>query len=162
MVYEPGERTFDETPIVPPVVMRTLRDADMDMFEALIQETFTERYSRDMFELIIGAWPEGTLVAVAGDELVGLLMGTLQRPVESRVLLLATRMGWESMGIGSALLEEFTRRSLARGVMAITLEVRVSNVRAIRFYQRRGFILAGIIPNFYQDGTSGYYMRKEI
>ena len=41
---------------------------------------------------------------------------------------------------------------------AVQLEVKSSNLGAIRFYERRGFIRAEELPGFYNDGSDGIRM----
>ena len=47
------------------------------------------------------------------------------------------------------LLEETT----ARGVQALTLEVRSTNTAAIRLYESLGFVQEGVRKNFYEKPT---------
>jgi ribosomal-protein-alanine N-acetyltransferase len=45
---------------------------------------------------------------------------------------------------------------------SITLEVRMSNQRALSFYYRLGFMISGIIPNYYMDGESAHVMVRAL
>ncbi|MEB3851455.1 MAG: ribosomal protein S18-alanine N-acetyltransferase [Desulfurococcales archaeon] len=66
---------------------------------------------------------------------------------------------YRGRGVGSALLSE-TIRSLRDhyGVESIYLEVRVSNERAIRLYEKFGFRKVRIIKKYYMDGEDAYVM----
>jgi ribosomal-protein-alanine N-acetyltransferase len=42
------------------------------------------------------------------------------------------------------------------------LEVRVSNERAISFYEKRGYRINGVIRGYYRDNEDAYVMSKTI
>ena len=56
-------------------------------------------------------------------------------------------------GIGKALVEELLREGACRGAEAFTLEVRKSNLAAIRLYEQAGFVAEGVRPRFYEKPT---------
>ena len=63
-------------------------------------------------------------------------------------------------GIGRALMDELLARA---GESAnYTLEVRVSNVGAIRFYSRYRFSVIDLLRSYYSDGENGYQMAREL
>lgn len=62
-----------------------------------------------------------------------------------------------SAGIGRALLDELCERLRRRGKNLILLDVRVSNVRAVSFYERYGFTILVQRPNFYTNPVEDSY-----
>lgn len=66
---------------------------------------------------------------------------------------------YRGRGIGKALLQETIRvmRDVYRTV-SIYLEVRVSNERAIRLYEKMGFRKVRLIPGYYRDGENAWVM----
>ncbi|GAB7543288.1 GNAT family N-acetyltransferase [Cupriavidus ulmosensis] len=62
---------------------------------------------------------------------------------ESRFLILSIASDRSRPGIGAALLEQAKQKSKAIGCDAVGLYVRVSNVKAIRFYLDHGFVIKG-------------------
>lgn len=72
---------------------------------------------------------------------------------EAELLLLAVRHDAQRSGIGSLLLERFSRLARLRGASRLHLEVREGN-QAIRLYERAGFALAGRRRNYY-SGPGG-------
>ena len=56
-------------------------------------------------------------------------------------------------GIGRALLDEACKGAKGRGCEFITLEVRESNLPAIRLYESEGFEKVGLRKNFYSSPT---------
>lgn len=58
---------------------------------------------------------------------------------EAELLLTATDASFLKRGYASQLLQEFLNQACARGVKRFFLEVRASNIKAIRLYERLGF-----------------------
>jgi ribosomal-protein-alanine N-acetyltransferase len=54
-------------------------------------------------------------------------------------------------GIGAQLLDALFERASSKPHLGFTLEVRVSNARAIHLYRRKGFLDHGIRPGYYSD-----------
>lgn len=78
---------------------------------------------------------------------------------EAHITTIAVDPAWQGQGIATRLLAWLHRRAVARGVRAMTLEVRVGNDRAIRLYRRFGYAPAGIRKNYYSDeGEDGLVM----
>lgn len=62
-------------------------------------------------------------------------------------------------GIGARLMLDLHGWAVARGLAAMTLEVRVSNAPAIALYRRFGYAPAGVRKNYYSDeGEDGLVM----
>ena len=64
--------------------------------------------------------------------------------------------------LASALLEEVIKECRIAKVESITLEVRVSNFKAINLYKKYGFKEVGIKPQYYSDGEDAIYMMLEV
>ncbi|MHB9154052.1 MAG: GNAT family N-acetyltransferase, partial [Spirochaetales bacterium] len=65
-----------------------------------------------------------------------------------------------SSGVGSALLEAYERRTATIG-RVWTLMVSDFNLRAIAFYERRGYEKVGAIPGFSREGIAEILMTKQ-
>jgi ribosomal-protein-alanine N-acetyltransferase len=67
------------------------------------------------------------------------------------------------MGVGSRLLEGTIRAMMdVYKTDSIYLEVRISNIPAIRLYEKYGFRKARIIKGYYSDGEDAYVMVKRL
>ena len=62
---------------------------------------------------------------------------------------IAIRSGLRAQGIGTALLRRVLTEGRTLGARRATLEVRASNGRARRLYERLGFYVAGVRRNYY-------------
>lgn len=74
--------------------------------------------------------------------------------------LIAVDTNKRSGGVGSALLAEFERRTLAIG-RVWTLMVSDFNLGAVAFYEKHGYCKAGAIPGFAVDGIAEILMVKK-
>lgn len=61
-------------------------------------------------------------------------------------------------GIGNILLQEALAIMDQEGVTSVTLEVRVSNIAAIKLYEKNGFEIKLVKKGYYSDGEDAYFM----
>ncbi len=100
-------------------------------------------------------------VAVSGDQVIG-YYGFLHISDELHILNVAVHPEFRERGVGSLLMSDLTERALALSARALTLEVRESNLAAIRLYERAGFVLAGTRPHYYMDKENALIYWKEL
>jgi len=70
---------------------------------------------------------------------------------EVHIINLAVRPEYQHQGIGELLLNGVIQQSLGLKAILITLEVRVSNIKAQNLYRKYGFTLRGIRHAYYID-----------
>lgn len=68
---------------------------------------------------------------------------------EAHILNLCVDQDWQGQGMGQRLLEYFIAQARAGSSETMFLEVRLSNARARRLYQRLGFNEVGLRRNYY-------------
>lgn len=150
-------------PLPIPVRLRGFLPKDVPAIAAIVAEALYEHYDSSLYLSLSQAWPDGFLVATdALDRPVGFLLGVGQVPGEARVLMFAIAAAHRHQGIGRKLMEEFFVRARRRSTARVTLEVRVGNVNAIRFYTRFGFSVTDLLKGYYSDGEDGYQMGRPI
>jgi ribosomal-protein-alanine N-acetyltransferase len=88
------------------------------------------------------------VVAHVGDEQVG-HAGMMLVAGEAHITTVAVDPAWQAHGIATRMLLRLHRDAIQRGITAMTLEVRVSNERAIALYRRFGYAPAGVRKNYY-------------
>lgn len=75
---------------------------------------------------------------------------------------IAVRVDFRRKGIGDAIMLAMTEMLSANGVATINLEVRVSNMPAIKLYKKYGFKECGVRPGYYLDnGEDALIMKRE-
>jgi ribosomal-protein-alanine N-acetyltransferase len=70
---------------------------------------------------------------------------------EGHVTTVAVDPLWQGRRIATRLMSALCHHALSRNTSALTLEVRVSNERAIALYRRFGFAPAGVRKNYYSE-----------
>ena len=115
------------------------------------QQVYPRPWSSSLFmsELALRA-TRAYYVARVGRDLVGYagLMMTLD---EAHVTTIAVDPKRHRAKIGTRLMLVLAREAIARGAVAITLEVRMSNDAAQDMYRRFGFKPEGVRKNYYQE-----------
>ena len=90
------------------------------------------------------------IVAEEGGALVG-HAGIMYVLNEGHVTTVAVDPLWQGRGIATQLMSALCHHARTRKTSALTLEVRVSNERAIALYRRFGFAPAGVRKNYYSE-----------
>ncbi len=90
------------------------------------------------------------VVAVSGRAVVG-HGGLLFVEPDAHLTTVAVGPDRQGAGIGSRVVAALVRHSIARGLEAMTLEVRASNRAAQAVYRRFGFAPVGTRPRYYRD-----------
>lgn len=133
------------------VELRRLGAEDLDAVEEIERASYPTPWSRAMFlaelrkpsSLAMGAFKEQ-------DALIGYAF--VSRYVDAwHVMNVAVAPGHRRRGVGRALLERVFEVTAVDPRRGYTLEVRVSNVDAIRLYERLGFESRGIRRAYYTD-----------
>ena len=101
------------------------------------------------------------LVAVSDDAVVG-YVGSQSVLGEADMMNLAVLPDHRGQGIGEALVRKLIARLAEREIHCLTLEVRVSNLPAIRLYEKLGFLQIGRRPRYYEKPREdALILRKE-
>ena len=129
---------------------------------ALVRTALRENYPPDLYMDIHKWWKEGFLVAENSGQVVGFIACVLNAPGQARILMLAVDAQCRNQGIGTQLMGAFVRECAVRGMRSMELEVRQSNLAAIRFYRRHGFDIVYPLERFYTDGENGYKMIRHL
>ncbi len=145
--------------------VRPFRPVDMDSILAIERAGFgPDAYDRNLFAEYERICPGLFLVAqgargIAGYSIAWIVSG---RPTLANLISIAVLPEARGTGAASLLLNSTIRRLKLRGVDRLTLTVRRSNARAIRFYERHGFTGLRRAPRYYEDGEDGLLMRRDL
>jgi ribosomal protein S18 acetylase RimI-like enzyme len=143
-------------------VIRRFRAEDLSHVVRLVESIFKERYEVSMYMNLFQSWPDGFLVIEQEGRVVAFILGMISAPRQSRVLLLGVEPAFWGHGLGTQLMWNFMKSATALPADTVTLELRMSNQRAMSFYLRLGFTVTGMIPNYYKDGESAHVMARPL
>ena len=132
------------------VTLRTMTEEDIPRMAELERIIFTDPWTEKVYRETFAIPGVEYVVAVEGDTIVGgagvrNIVGTGEI---TNVMLLPEYRG---RGIGKAIVKDAIERGKRLGATEFTLEVRVSNSRAIGLYESLGFVSEGIRPGFYNN-----------
>lgn len=80
---------------------------------------------------------------------------------EGYIANIAVAKNFQGGGFGNVLIKRLIGMAMEKNCDEITLEVRVSNEKAIKLYQKFGFEIAAERKGFYCDGENAYIMWKK-
>lgn len=133
------------------VIYRPMTLDDIPQVQLVERKCFKTPWSRSIFVSEVSRNDNAIyLVAVVGERIVG-YAGVWVILDEGHITNIGVDPAYQRQGIGQALMDELTKHAMLRGVIAMTLEVRVSNLGAQALYTKLGFNPAGIRKEYYQD-----------
>lgn len=100
-------------------------------------------------------------VAVFQQKIIG-YYGFLHILDELHILNVAVDPDLRQKGVGKKLIEHLVEQARALSAHAVTLEVRESNLPAIRLYESFGFACAGVRPHYYTDKENALIYWLEL
>lgn len=142
------------------IELRKLVLADLAAIEKIERRAYPTPWSRSMFagELAKPAsFCFGAFDPEDRDRLAGYLI--VSRYVDAwHVMNLAIDEPYRQRGIARRLLDQLFAATDADALRGYTLEVRVSNDRAIRLYEAAGFRITGVRRGYYTDNREDAYV----
>lgn len=139
--------------------MRCFQPTDLPRVYELACTSLSENYNPTLFIDLYSYWPEGFQVAEEDGTISGFIFGILLSRIDARILMLAVDERLRARGLGTILYREFNRQCAIKGMRTISLEVRVSNAGAIKFYEKMGFQITGRVEKYYSNGEDAFRMQ---
>lgn len=131
------------------ILIRELTAADVEEVSRIEAETFSMPWSAEDFLEMVSADYAYYYVAEFDGEIAG-CCGIRNIAGEGEITNVVVAEKHRRKGIGRKMLEYMLERASEAGIGACTLEVRVSNSKAIALYESLGFTGEGIRPRFYE------------
>jgi [ribosomal protein S18]-alanine N-acetyltransferase len=145
---------------VPEVLIRPMMEMDLTEVAAIEQKSYAFPWSENIFRDCLRVGYTCRALDLAG-QIIG--YGVMSMGAgEAHILNLCVREEFRIVGFGRRLLEHMLERAAVSGVGEAFLEVRPTNLAAIRLYQRLGFEQIGIRRGYYQapDGREDAIVLK--
>ena len=159
----PRPTSASAPPGSPSSQLRRFHPHDIPVISDIVRDALHENYDNSLYISLGQQWPDGFLVAAdALGRPIGFLLGVMQVDGEGRILMFAVDRSHRGRGIGTQLMQAFLERCRTRGLRRVTLEVRVSNATAIRFYTDFRFSVIDLLRTYYSDGEDGYQMARDV
>jgi [ribosomal protein S18]-alanine N-acetyltransferase len=142
------------------IEIRRLTPADLGEIERIERHAYPTPWSRSMFagelakpsSVCVGAYDEENLQRLAGYLIVS-------RYVDAwHIMNIAVDDAYRRRGVAKQLLDELFATTAGDSLRGYTLEVRISNQRAISLYEHAGFRITGVRRGYYTDNREDAYV----
>ena len=145
---------------VPEVQIRPMMEIDLPDVAGIEQRSYAFPWSENIFRDCLRVGYTCRALDLAG-QIIGYGVMSLGAG-EAHILNVCVRDEFRNLGFGRRLLEHLLERAAASGVGEAFLEVRPTNLSAIRLYQHLGFEQIGVRRGYYQapDGREDAIVLK--
>ena len=130
-------------------MIRRMREADLEGAARLEKRYFSVPWTREQLGESLQSGQYLFLVAEENGQVAG-YAGLLRVMDEGDVTNVVVDEAYRGKGLGTRLMAALLEEGRGCGMKEFTLEVRVSNQRAIRLYESLGFVQEGIRKRFYE------------
>ena len=135
---------------------------DIDSLFELEKKTFISPWTYSQFEYEIKDNSFSKLLLIINeDELIGYIDYWIIFD-QATINKICIKDEYRRRGLAQQLLDICFKEVKENECMVITLEVRTSNEKAIKLYQKNGFDIVLTKPQYYSDGEDAYYMVKGV
>lgn len=142
--------------------VRPARPSDLTRILSIERAGFGEwAWDRNLFAEYTRTCGELFLVALEGSKVVGYCIGCIGRGIAS-VESIAVAPSVKGKGAAEVLLRSLLRRVQRRGIARVGLMVKITNLRAIAFYQKQGFRRIRKVSNYYEDHEAGLLFHLDL
>jgi len=142
--------------------IRLFQPENLQAVIAINRTCLPENYPGLFFMSLYESFPKCFIVAEKSGEIVGYVMGRVERGFSSLKGYKLTKKGhivsiaiieeYRRKGIATRILEEALEGFKEYGASESFLEVRESNIEAIHLYQKIGYVSKKVLPGYYRDG----------
>lgn len=136
-------------------------DAIANLSRDLIEYGLAWRWTPTRVAASIRAANVNVLVACVQGEIVGFAIMRYGAE-EAHLDLLAVDSPYRRVGIGRQLIEWLEKCAKIAGIFSVTLEVRVANPGAQRFYEQIGYRKLASLPGYYQGVEAAVRMGRDL
>ena len=145
------------------MLIRRMDLLDIDKIVALEQELFSSPWDKEAFYYELEKNAFSTILVLEDElEIIGYI-GMWLLGDQTQITTLGIKKAYQGNGYAKKLMDKCEEITKMMGYVNINLEVRVSNQKAIKLYEKGGFKIVAIRKNYYQDNhEDAYLMIKEM
>lgn len=141
------------------MLLRAMRLSDLDNITPLEHQLFSSPWSKDDYIYELSSNPYAKYYVLEDDKIVG-YVGIWITYETAQITTIGIAKERQGEGLSKLLMNKVIEET--KDCEAITLEVRVSNVKAIKLYESYGFKKEAIRKDYYLDNhEDAYLMMKE-
>ena len=134
---------------------------DLDLIANNLESDFDDFWNYNILKGELENINSKYLVAKIDNKIVG-FAGIIPVLDEADISNIVVHKKFRSQKIGSLLLQALINLSLSLNLKALNLEVRESNITAIKLYEKYGFKPYGLRKKYYNNTDNAILMRKNL
>lgn len=144
-------------------IIRKMIEEDLDQIEKIEKIVFPHGgWQKHQYQYEISTNPVALpYVLTDGKNIIG-YYSIWQMFDYMTIATIAVNPKFQGQGFGNVLLMDIIHRSKSLNMKSIDLEVRVSNEKAIKLYEKFGFKHSHIRKGYYTNGEDAYFMIKNL
>ena len=143
------------------VIISNMEIQDLNSIANILETDFDNFWNYNVFKEELTNEISKYLVAKINNQLVG-FAGIIPVLDEADISNIVVNKNFRNQKIGSSLLEALIDLAISFNIKIINLEVRKSNVPAIKLYEKYGFEVCGIRKNYYNNTEDAILMKKDL
>lgn len=144
------------------IKIRKFSLSDLDQILEIEKASFPQdAYPRPLFESLFKKYPEGFIVALLEEKIVGYAIGEVSRDF-GEIISIAVDSNYRNQRIGEALINNLIENFRQKGIRNLYCEVRTANKNGISFFEDLGFCIIKTVKGFYQNGGDAFLMRRKM
>ncbi|MEN6610453.1 MAG: ribosomal protein S18-alanine N-acetyltransferase [Methanoregulaceae archaeon] len=158
----PADRTRKE-PLRSGLAIRHTGISDMPAIVAIERESFVDPWDQQTFIETLSYFPDTFFTVWSGNEIAGFAVGGYEDTGENiygHICNLAIKRSHQKAGIGRTLVTRLEQQFMIGLASASTLEVRVGNIPAQKFYRKLGYTEVFRIAEYYANKEDAIVMMK--
>lgn len=122
-----------------------------------------ERYSTEVLAAMLEEEGFETFLAEEDDEIIGsATVNCRDDLVAAQLISIAVLPRYRGKGVAKVLLSEAEACARRGGADRMVLQVGVTNIAALNLYLHQGYVLQGMIGDYYGPGRDAYFMDKVL
>jgi ribosomal-protein-alanine acetyltransferase len=147
-----------------PINTRQARASDLDAIVSIEDRSFDkDRFPRRNLRRLLASPSAALILAESGRAATGYALILFRAGTDvARLYSIAVDPGARGQGAAKALLEAGAVTARKHGATRLRLELRSSNARAQRLYERAGFTILERKPGYYADGEDAIRMELRL
>ena len=135
--------------------------ADLDLIADNLNKDFDSFWNYNVFKSELENGNSKYLVAKINNNIVG-FAGIIPVLDEADISNIVVHKSFRNQKIGSSLLVSLINLAISLNLKTINLEVRESNIYAIRLYKKYGFEVCGLRKKYYENTENAILMKKDL
>lgn len=143
------------------IEIHEMKIQDLDLIAEILETDFDNFWNYNIFKSELENGNSKYLVAKINSQIVG-FAGIIPIIDECEISNIVVHKDFRNQKIGSFLLQQLIDLAVSLNLKIINLEVRESNISAIKLYKKFGFEVCGLRKKYYDNTQNAILMQKKL